>query len=241
PVHADFAFYLAMLLAVFAILFGTRHVNATEHHHGLMLAIALESVVKLAAFVAVGVFAIGLVPGSMDVSQLVGVPEAPVLPQGFLAQTVLALLAMFCLPRQFQVGVVECEAPRDLRQARWMFPLYLLLISAMVVPIALAGRAVLGGSGISPDSYVLSLPLAQGNTGLALFAYIGGFSAATGMVIVASVALSTMVSNDLVMPALLRWRAFRVEERGELAQLVLRVRRATIVALALAAFAYYRF
>ncbi len=237
PLFQDSAFWLALLLAVFSILFGTRQINAGEHHHGLMLAVALESLVKLVAFVAVGVFALTVLsPDDVQLEHLTAEP----LPGGFFASTLLAMLAMFCLPRQFQVGVVECENPSDLRAARWVFPIYLGLISVLVLPIAWAGLATSPGNGVSPDAYVLTLPMSQGNTGLALLAYLGGFSAATGMVIVASVALATMVSNDLVMPALLRWRALRLEQREDLSGVVLGVRRATIVALALSAYAYYR-
>ena len=239
-VFEDAAFYLAVLLAVFAILFGTRQVDATEHHHGLMLAVALESLVKLIAFVAVGVYAWmqlrGQGPAMFERSNF----AQSYLPPDFLGQTLLAFLAMFCLPRQFQVGVVECENPNDLRPARWFFPIYLIVISALVVPIALAGIARFGGGAVNPDTYVLMLPLSNGNDALALIAYLGGFSAATGMVLVASVALATMVSNDLVMPALLRWRALKLDQQPDLSRIVLGVRRATIVVLALAAYGYYR-
>ncbi len=236
----DNALYVAVLLAIFAILFGTRGIDATEHHHGMMLAIAAESVIKLLAFVAVGVYALHA-GGNLDV---MAVPLAEAidkgLPDGFVAQTCLAFAAIFCLPRQFQVAVVECENAADLSRARWMFPLYLAIISLLVLPIATAGIDAARGSAISPDAYLLWLPLAHGHRLLAVFAYIGGFSAATGMVIVASVALSTMVSNDLVMPALLRVRALRLEQRADLSSLVLGVRRVTIVALAMLAFVYYR-
>lgn len=240
PLLRDSALYVAMILAVFAILFGTRQVDATEHHHGLMLAVALESLVKLIAFVAIGVFALWHLPE--DWRELA---QGPMnfdggLPAGFLTQTLLAFVAMFCLPRQFQVGVVECEDASDLRPARRWFPLYLLVISVLVVPIAHTGLAQFSGAAVHPDTYVLRLPLVHGETALALLVYVGGFSAATGMVIVASVALATMVSNDLVMPALLRWRARQMERRGDLSRLVLRVRRLTITLLALAAFGYYR-
>jgi PAS domain S-box-containing protein len=236
----DSALYVAIILAAFAILFGTRQVDATEHHHGLMLAVALESLVKLVAFVAVGVFALWHLPQDWETIARGPMAMDDGLPPGFLAQTMLALLAMFCLPRQFQVGVVECEDPRDLARARVWFPLYLGAISVLVVPIALAGVAAFASSGVHPDTYVLRLPLLHDQRALALLVYIGGFSAATGMVIVASVALATMVSNDLVMPALLRWRAFRVDRQADLSRLVLRIRRITILALALAAFGYYR-
>jgi PAS domain S-box-containing protein len=240
PILEDSALYVAIILAVFAILFGTRQVDATEHHHGMMLAVALESLVKLVAFVAVGLYALWHIPADWRelAPTTMAIGDGP--PPGFMAQTLLAMLAMFCLPRQFQVGVVECEDPRDLRRARLWFPLYLAAISALVVPIALAGVAAFGGSGVHPDTYVLRLPLAHGQNALALLVYIGGFSAATGMVIVASVALATMVSNDLVMPALLRWRALGLDRRQDLSHFVLTVRRVTIIALAFAAFGYYR-
>ncbi len=237
----DAAFWLAVLLATFSILFGTRQVDATEHHHGLMLAVALESLVKLVAFVAIGVLALSQVSEGF-MARLATSPFARegAFPPDFFSQLLLAFLAMFCLPRQFQVGVVECENPEDLHRARWMFPLYLLIITVLVVPIALAGIAQFAGSAVNPDTYMLMLPRAQGSTWLTLIAYLGGFSAATGMVIVATVALATMVSNDLVMPMLLRWRAVGLHVDGDLSRLVLGIRRATIVALAMAAYGYYR-
>lgn len=240
PVLADSAFYLALMLAVFAILFGTRQVDATEHHHGLMLAVALESVVKLLAFIAVGLFALSMVPVGVTTAFIERMGTQPNSGDGFLAKTLLAFLAMFCLPRQFQVGVVECENPADLKYARWLFPAYLVVISLLVLPIAAAGTQLFAGSGVHPDTYVLRLPLAEGQNALALFAYLGGFSAATGMVIVATVALATMVSNDLVVPALLRSARHSQGAPPDLSVLVLRVRRFTILALALLAYAYHR-
>jgi Na+/proline symporter/signal transduction histidine kinase/ActR/RegA family two-component response regulator len=236
----DAAFWCALLLAVFAILFGTRSIDATEHHHGLMLAIALESVIKLLAFVALAGYALWKGPGLLVTAQLPVTQLANGPSSGFLAQTFLAFCAMFCLPRQFQIGVVECEDPHDLHRARWMFPLYMLLISLAVLPIIAAGMdlpQVRDGAG---DAWLLNLPLAHGNRGMAVLAFVGGFSAATGMVIVGAVALSIMISNDLVMPALLRVRRLRLEQRHDLSQLVLRVRRVAIVLLALMAYAFYR-
>ncbi len=239
---ADPALYVALLLAVFAILFGTRQIDATEHHRGMVLAVALESLVKLLAFVAIGVFALLHLPGDghlgarvVDAARVV---TAPGLPTGFIAQTLIAFTAIICLPRQFHVAVVECQDPADIRPARWLFGGYLVVFSLFVVPITLAGQSLLAGSGASPDTYVLALPLALDREWLALLAYIGGFSAATGMVIVASVALATMVSNDLVMPLLLRNRV--LAKSGGIDRQVLWVRRATILALALMAYGYYR-
>ncbi len=239
-VPGDTALYVALLLAVFSILFGTRRIDATEHHQGMMLAIALESLVKLVAFVIVGLFAWRAMDGDWQFD----LPTAPATSDpgaaGFLAQTLLAACAMFCLPRQFQVGVVECEQPDDLRTARWLFPLYLVVVSLLVIPIAQAGLAASQGQNVPPDTYVLWLPMSLDAEAVALIAYIGGFSAATGMVIVASVALATMVSNDLVVPMLLRWRTLKFAQRTDISAIVLGIRRITIVVLSLMAYAYYR-
>jgi len=236
----DSALWCAVLLAVFAILFGTRSIDATEHHHGMMLAIALESLIKIVAFVALAAYALWHGPGLPEVA---GMPLQQLkhgLSPGFMAQTMLAFCAMFCLPRQFQIGMVECEDAGDLPRARWLVPVYLVVISLAVLPIVAAGVHIPAVRDGIADAWVLTLPLAHGDRGMALLAFIGGFSAATGMVIVASVALSTMISNDLVMPALLRVRRLRLEQRSDLSQLVLGVRRIAIVLLALMAYAYYR-
>jgi len=239
-VGVDSAMWCAVLLAVFAILFGTRSIDATEHHHGLMLAIALESLIKLLAFMALAGYALWRGPGLAATMQLPTDQLAHGLSPGFLAQTMLAFCAMFCLPRQFQIGMVECENPDDLVRARWLVPIYLAIISLAVLPIVAAGMNMpLLRHGVA-DAWVLTLPLVHGDRGMALLAFIGGFSAATGMVIVASVALSTMISNDLVMPALLRIRRLRLEQRSDLSQLVLGVRRIAILLLAAMAYAYYR-
>ena len=239
---ADPALYVALLLAIFAILFGTRAIDATEHHRGMVHAVALESLVKLLAFIAIGAFALLHLPGDGGLTARAGAALrtalAPGLPAGFLAQTLIAFAALVCLPRQFHVAVVECQDVADLRPARWLFGGYLALFCLFVVPITLAGQSVFAGTAVSPDTYVLALPLALDRGSLALLAYLGGFSAATGMVIVASVALATMVSNDLVMPLLLRHRG--LDAGGSIDRQVLWVRRITILALAMMAYAYHR-
>ncbi|WP_448095728.1 hybrid sensor histidine kinase/response regulator [Luteibacter yeojuensis] len=237
----DTALWCATLLAVFAILFGTRNIDATEHHHGMMLAVAVESLVKLLAFVAIGVYAYLHGPGIVETMRAPMLQvEKGSMPPGFVAQTLLAFCAMFCLPRQFQIGVVECEDPRDLRRARWFFPIYMVLISVAVLPIVSAGLHLPQVTQGHVDAWVLNLPIALGDNGMALLAFVGGFSAATGMVIVAAVALATMISNDLVMPALLRVKRLDLERRGDLSNIVLLVRRIAIVALAGLAYLYYR-
>ncbi len=243
----DGALVTAVLLSVFAILFGTRQVSSSESHHGLVLAVAFESVVKLLAFVAVGLYAAyGVFDGMGDaIAAALSQPrvtEAMARPDwmtGFIAQTVLAMAAIVCLPRQFQIMVVENNHRSELRTARWIFPLYLLLISIFVLPIAGAG-ALLPGADVAPDSFVLSVPMAADRTQLALFAYIGGFSAATSMVIVSLIALSTMLSNELVMPALLRWHPLGLARGNDLSGLIKTVRRISIVLLLALAYLYSR-
>jgi Na+/proline symporter/signal transduction histidine kinase len=237
----DPALYVAALMALFAILYGTRQVDASEHRPGMMLAIALESMVKLLALVAVGVFALGwFSTRGLHVAEATRALLLDHHPTGFIAQTLLAFAAIICLPRQFHVAVVECVEVADIRRARWMFGTYLAVVSLMVLPIASAGLARFAGDGaVAPDSIVLALPLAEGRDWLALAAYVGGFSAATGMVIVASVALATMVSNDLVMPPLLR-RGWAQRHGGNVASTVLWIRRVAIVCFAAMAYGYYR-
>lgn len=237
----DPALYVAALMVVFAILFGTRQVNATEHRPGLMLAVALESLVKLVALVAVGVSAVFWMRGNnLPLVEAARTLITSTPPTGFLAQTLLAFAAIVCLPRQFHVAIVECVDVADVRRARWLFGAYLLIVSLMVLPIAISGIALFAPhSSVAPDSFVLALPLSQDNVVLALIAYIGGFSAATGMIIVASVALATMVSNDLVMPIMLR-RGWLHDGQASMASTVLWIRRVAIGCLAGLAYGYYR-
>lgn len=240
PWFADSAFYVAAMLALFAILFGTRGVDAAEHHPGLMLAIAIESLVKLVAFVALGIFAIAALGGPLHYAAAArSLPVHGEVFAGFVTQGLIAFTAIFCLPRQFQVGIVECADASDLRAARWMFPAYLAVISVLVVPIAALGLAR-AGPDVSPDSFVLWLPMQASHEWLALVAYVGGFSAATGMVIVACVALATMVSNDLLLPLVWRYRSESARPRRATTRLVLWMRRAAIVGVMLLAYVYYR-
>ena len=242
----DTALIVSLILALFTILFGTRNLDATEHHRGMVLAIAFEALVKLFAFLAVGAFVtFGLYDGFDDLfSQAMIAPrleeywKETVNWPSMVVQTGVAMMAIVCLPRQFHVTVVENIEPHDLRLARWVFPMYLALAALFVVPIALAGQMLLPSS-VLPDSFVISLPLAQAHPALALLAFIGGASAATGMVIVASVALSTMVSNDMLLPWLLRRktaeRPFEVFRHW-----MLSVRRISIVVILLLAYVCYR-
>ena len=237
--YADTALWVALMMAVFAILFGTRRLDATEHHEGVMLAIAFESVVKLLAFVAVGVFAwLQIDAAGIDQTRLAGLEAGSL--GNYAMLTVLSAFAIFCLPRQFHLGIVECASPADLRKARVVFTGYLAIISLLVVPIVVAGVGTGLGDSRNPDSFVLTLPLAQGAESLALLVFLGGLSAATGMVIVASIALATMITNDLVMPALWRMRWLGISQSQDLGRLVLWLRRAAILILAILAYGYHR-
>ena len=220
-VHTDTSLIVAALMAVFTILFGVRNVQASEQHRGMMLAIAFESVVKLLALLTVGPFVLFvLFNGPSDLlNQVESVPAVAdrVFREGspltWVVTTLLSAMAFLCLPRQFHVAVVEHDHPASLRTARWLFPVYLVLINLFVVPIAAAGLLLLGKQ-TSPDLYVLQLPLANGESWLSAFVFIGGLSAATSMVIVACMALSGMIGNELVMPYLLRRRGRRRAGHG---------------------------
>ena len=239
----DTAFLFAAAMAIFAILFGTRKIDVTEHHDGMMLAIAFESVVKLLAFIAVGIFAWLLFRDAEAVSAAAAAKVESVfrfdhLPATFVTQLILASAAIFCLPRQFHVAVVEAYEDANIRPTRWAFPLYLLAFSVLVIPITLAGLKVLPAGAFNGDAFVLALPMQSGQTWLTILAFLGGVSAATSMVIVASVALSTMISNEIVMPALLSIRWLGLSERKDYTQLMLYVRRGAIIGIATLAYLY---
>jgi len=247
PVWRDTAFYIALLLAAFTILFGTRHLDASERHEGMVAAIAFESIVKLVALTAVGVFiTFGLYDGFADVVQQArqaGHLKPQLVTEGspniWLSFSLLSALAVLMLPRQFQVAVVENSGENQLRRAIWLFPLYLLLINIFVLPIALAGQLEFSGMNVDADTYVLTLPIAHQQQWLALLTYVGGLSAATGMVIVETIALSTMVCNDLVMPGLLRrWR--HQAPSIDLSRILLLIRRGAIFVVLMLGYSYYR-
>ncbi len=242
----DTALVVAVALAMFAILFGTRKIDVTEHHEGMMLAIAFESVVKLLAFVVVGLFAIVLIGNAPDaVTETSRATQAERMfaldhwPDTFITQLILASAAILCLPRQFHVAVVEAHRGDNLQPARWLFPLYLLVFCIFILPITYAGMQLLPAGVYSGDSFVLALPMQNGAHWLTVLAFLGGFSAATGMVIVACVALSTMISNEIVMPMLLRIKSLGLSEREDYSRLLIYIRRGAIVGIALLAYAYY--
>ncbi|WIM06032.1 MAG: sensor histidine kinase [Candidatus Nitricoxidivorans perseverans] len=251
PLWQDSALYVAAVMAAFTILFGTRHLDATERHEGMVAAIAFESVVKLVAFLAVGLFVtFGIHGGPVELFDRAR--EAPELARLMVADDTaggygrwagLVFLSMFAallLPRQFQIAVVENVDESHLKRAVWLFPLYMFLINLFVLPIALGGLLHFGAGGVDADTFVLTLPMAHGAEGLALLVFIGGLSAATGMIIVETIALSTMVCNDLLMPVLLRLPRLGLHERRDLSGLLLGIRRWAIALILLLGYAYFR-
>lgn len=250
-VFEDTAFYVAFILAIFAVLFGTRKPEATERHEGLVAAIALESVVKLIAFLAVGVFVTyGIYNGFVDLfsraEQLLEVSQLFMMDQqsgtytNWSVYIVLSMLAIVLLPRQFQIAVIENINEDHLKRAIWLFPLYMLAINIFVLPVAIAGMIEFSGKFVDADTYVLQLPLVHEYSKIALLVFLGGMSAATGMVIVETIALSTMISNNLVMPILLHIPALKLNERSDLSTGLMAIRHGAIVITILLGYIYFR-
>ena len=236
------AFWVAGGLALFTIAFGTRNLDANEQHPGVVTAIAVEAVVKLLALIAVGIFAVWFVAsGPADILARIdaqALPEWQIQPGRWTGLILLSAIAIICLPRMFQVMVVENTNDQHLATASWAFPLYLFLISLFVLPIAVVGLEVMP-PGTNPDMFVLTLPLHFGQDGLALLSFLGGFSAATSMVIVASLALATMVSNHIVVPLWLKLRSAQNLDTGDMRLLVLSVRRLSITLVLGLGYIYY--
>lgn len=253
PIWSDTTLYIALLLATFTILFGTRHLDVAERHEGMVAAIAFESIVKLVAFLAVGIFVtFSMYDGFGDLFQ-----QAELVPQlqnlltigsdtsnvafgSWASLILLSMLSLLFLPRQFQIAVIENVSERHLSRAIWLLPLYLLIINIFVLPIAFGGIMHFPDGGVDADMFVLALPMLMQHQGLTLLVFIGGLSAATGMIIVESIALSTMVCNDLVMPLLLRTASFKRNRHADLSKFLLNIRRGAIVLLMMLGYAYFR-
>lgn len=236
---------IALALGVFAMTFGIRKPDASGRNQALVTTIAVESVLKLFAFLMVSLFAVAVLVGfdgdqARDaMAQTSAMFEAEDLQPRFWTILLLSACAIICLPRQFYIGVVECRDPGDIRTARWLTPIYFGLFAAAVLPIVAAGHGALPAGSAPPDRWVLDLPLAAGRVDLALLAFLGGASAAATMIVAASVTLSTMICNDLVLPAAMRLRLIDPARRGDMAGLLIAIRRAVVVALMLLAFSYF--
>ena len=246
PMVNDLALLVAIAMGVFTVLFGTRHIDATEHQDGLMTAVAVESIVKLLAFLVVGLFATyGVLGGFSGMFSLMesrpdigGLFTRDVDGGRWMTLTLLSMFAIILLPRQFHVTVVENDDVRQLKTARWLFPLYLVAINLFVVPIAIAGLVTFSPGTVDADTFVLALPVNDSQTLVAVIAFLGGLSAATAMVIVATMALSIMVCNDLVVPFILR-NKLQGHAHKDMGEFLLRVRRISIFAILALAYSYY--
>src|SRR5450631_3019354 len=247
PIIGDIALMVTLAMGTFAVLFGTRQTDATEHQHGLMLAVATESIVKLVAFIAAGAFVTfwmfdphELVERAMKTPEAVRAIDYVPSIGNFLTMVLLSFCAAMLLPRQFHVSVVENASDAEVGRARWLFPLYLVAINLFVIPIALAGLIIFPFGAVDSDMYVLALPM-EGNADLlSVGVFVGGLSAATAMVIVECVALSIMVSNDIVVPLVLQRGGESLAGRKDFGDFLLRVRRFAIFAIMAMAYLYYR-
>jgi Na+/proline symporter/nitrogen-specific signal transduction histidine kinase len=236
------AFWVAAGLCLFSIVFGVRNIDVNERHHGVIAAIAVEALVKLVAFLAVGIWVFVALSGPSE-EMFRNAPVSLINPeQSFGARWValcfLAGAAVICLPRQFQVTVVENSSEEQIRTASWLFPLYLFLMNLFVIPIAMAGLNYLP-KGSDPDLFVLTLPMTAGQDTIGLLAFIGGFSSATSMVIVSSIALSTMISNHIVMPIAMRFSLVPTGSGQSARNFILMTRRVSIVFIIFLGFLYF--
>jgi Na+/proline symporter/CheY-like chemotaxis protein len=247
PIIGDIALMVTLAMATFAVLFGTRQTDATEHQHGLMLAVAIESLVKLVAFLAVGAFITfwmfhpsELLQRAMKTPEAVRALEYTPTIGNFLCMVLLSFSAVLLLPRQFHVSVVENSSDAEVSRARWVFPLYLIAINIFVIPIAIAGLVSFPFGAVDSDMYVLALPIEGDAPLLSVGVFLGGLSAATAMVIVECVALSIMVSNDIVVPLVLQRGPRTHSQTKDFGDFLLKVRRFAIFAIMLLAYFYYR-
>jgi Na+/proline symporter/signal transduction histidine kinase len=245
---ANIGAYVAALMALFAILFGTRSLNLREKHPGLMVTIAFESVVKLVALCIVGLYVCySLFDGVLDLlGQALLHPRSRQIVEAdsaywvFASQILLGVCSMFCLPRQFHINFVENNGSEELRTARWLFPLYLTAMSVFVLPIAIAGHIIFAETpAISTDTYALALPLEFGNTSITLIAFIGGLSAASSMVIVATLAMGIMISNNLATPLWLKIQLQTLQQHNLTPRAILLIRRLTVLVVMAIALLYH--
>jgi Na+/proline symporter/nitrogen-specific signal transduction histidine kinase len=248
PFYQDSAFYITLILIAFTILYGTRNVDATRRNEGLVTAIAFESVFKLMAFLVIGaVVTYGVFNGFGDIFS--AAYERPELRKMFtldstqstdwLFMLLLSMMAIMFLPRQFHMAVKENVSEKHLNKAIWLFPLYLLIINVFVLPIALGGSILFEGSEVNADNYVLAIPIHMKQEGLAVLTYLGGFSAATSMVIVSAVALSVMLSNNLVVPLMVRNNQMKGVLNFQLGSYSVNIRRIAIAIILILALIYY--
>jgi phosphoserine phosphatase RsbU/P len=248
PSYVDTSFIVALFLGLFGVLFGARHLDASERHEGLVAAIALESLIKVVAFVSVGIFVTyGLFDGFADIFErfrasfpdrmyLLRLGTGKIPYASWFTLTFISMIAFMFLPRQFHIMVIENSDERHIRTAMWKFPFYLFAINLFVIPIALGGVLLSGGDVSQADYYVLNIPLQAGHHWLSMLVFIGGFSASAGMVMVSSVALATMILNHLIMPIILKLRIQAID----FSILLINLKRSAIMGVIFLGYLYYR-
>lgn len=254
PFLNDTGLVVAIIMAIFSIIFGTRYVNASEKHNGIILAIAFESVIKLFALICLCLFAVySVFDGPKDIvsqlsetspgdgSLLTSSITDEIFQATFLSNVLLSVAAIFCLPRQFHVAFVEAENTREMELSRWIFPLYLIVTCLVIVPISIIGLLMFSGISVNPDMFLITIPIAAQNQMMTLLVFIGGLSAATSMVIIAVITLSTMICNDIVMPVLFKISKFALKERDDISSILLLIRRLAIIAILILSYYYYRY
>lgn len=249
-VFNDTTTYVAIALALFASYYGTRYVDASEKRKGIVTAVAMESVLKLFFFILVGVYVTyfvfdgfddiynkaSLINGFKEKNTIGGIPQA--LNWFFLC--LLSLFAMFLLPRQFQMAVVENNRESHIKTAIWLFPLYLLLFNIFVYPIAWGGNILFSGGTGNADTYSLLIPQYFNNTTITVLVFLGGFSASISMIVVASIGLSIMLSNNLLIPyGFLGTLQSEVQHKNN--KRIVNIRKICIFLLIIVAYLIYRF
>ncbi|MFC4699730.1 PAS-domain containing protein [Glaciecola siphonariae] len=254
---ASISFYVTIFMAVFAIWFGSRTLDLTTKRDGLMLTIAFESLLKLCGLLVVGIYCVywlsdgwlHLIDKALDSDTTRVLLNQPFATWIYASHILLGVCSMFCLPRQFHITFIENNSDSELRHARWVFPIYLCLMTLFILPIALTGQLIFDGNTLdsqtlsnysNADNFVLSIPIAQNNHGVTIAAYIGGLAASTSMVIVATLALGNMVANNLLTPLWLYSGHLRQEHSKLSAHQLLRIRQATIVVLLFIAYWYHQ-
>lgn len=242
------SFYVTVFMAVFSIWFGTRTLDLTTKRNGLMFTIAFESLLKLLGLLVVGLYCVyilsdgwlDLLDKSLSNETTKATLEQPFAIWIYMSHILLGICSMFCLPRQFHINFVENNNDSELNHARWVFPLYLFLMTIFILPIALTGQLLLGEGAVNADSFVLSIPISQNNQFVTIMGFLGGLAASTSMVIVATLALGNMVANNLLTPLWLYSRHLHAGQPRLSAHQLLRIRQTTIAVLLFIAYWYHQ-
>ncbi|MEN9323097.1 MAG: hypothetical protein RL699_877 [Bacteroidota bacterium] len=249
-IFKDSTTYVAFALALFSSIYGTRYVDASEKRNGIITAVAIESVVKLLFFLIIGLYVTYFVfdgfddiytqastlPNFTKNNQIGGLPQAI----NWLFLCLLSLFAIFLLPRQFQVAVIENTREKHIKTAMWFFPLYLLLFNVFVFPIAWGGSILFRGQSVNSDTFSILIPQLFNNQFLAVLVFLGGFSAAISMIVVSSISLSTMLSNNLIIPYGLLGR-LQQNQQSTINNKIVNIRKVGIFCLIILAYFMYRF